>query len=161
MGGGQQGFFENNEKVGTWEYYSFGKLIQKYNYTTGEIEFYDDYEIGSKFYQVKGDSLVEVELDATPIFIGGNFKLLTYGGGLKYPRDAQRKGIQGKTYTTVTITSDGKMIDETVNSKIGGGCEEESLRVLRAAPDNWIPAKLNGEPVTVRFDLSIVFKFSN
>nr|MBP7156951.1 energy transducer TonB [Flavobacteriales bacterium] len=51
---------------------------------------------------------------------------------------------------------DGKISEAKVLRGIGGGCDEEALRVVRAMP-TWKPGKQRGKPVTVQYNLPIRF----
>ncbi len=48
------------------------------------------------------------------------------------------------------------MVDPVVLRGIGGGCNEEALRVLKLA--KFIPGKQRGKPVRVQYALPIAFK---
>ena len=43
---------------------------------------------------------------------------------------------------------------------IGGGCDEESVRVVKLMP-KWIPGKQSGKAVRVLFNMPIYYKLSN
>jgi len=42
---------------------------------------------------------------------------------------------------------------------IGGGCDEEAVRVLAKAPA-WTPGKMNGEAVRVQYTIPIFFQLA-
>ena len=80
---------------------------------------------------------------------------------IKYPQEAQDKGIQGTVVITFLVDKDGNMLNLEITKKIGGGCEEEALRVLQemaALPAKWIPGKQAGKAVSVKYTLPIRFK---
>jgi protein TonB len=52
------------------------------------------------------------------------------------------------------IEKDGSIGGERVIRGIGGGCDEESLRVVRAMP-NWKPGIQRGKAVRVQYNLPI------
>jgi protein TonB len=76
---------------------------------------------------------------------------------LKYPTQARRMGIEGTVYVVFVVNTDGSIVDVDVLRGIGGGCDEEALRVVKAAP-KWEPGKQRGRPVRVRMRLPIKFK---
>ena len=43
---------------------------------------------------------------------------------------------------------------------IGGGCNEEALRVVRGMP-NWTPGMQRGKPVRVKYNLPIRYKLNS
>lgn len=69
---------------------------------------------------------------------------------LSYPTNARRKGIQGIVYVSFTISKEGEIIDEQIEKGIGGGCDEEALRVIKSFNQRFIPAIYKGEAVDVR-----------
>ena len=92
-----------------------------------------------------------------PTFPGGEAELFKYlGKTIKYPQMAQDASISGVVYVTFVVGKDGKISDAKVLRGIGGGCDEEALRVVRAMP-TWKPGKQRGKPVTVQYNLPIRF----
>jgi protein TonB len=75
---------------------------------------------------------------------------------IKYPEEAKELGIQGKVFVTFVVEIDGSITDVRVLRGIGGGCDEEAMRVVRAMP-KWVPGKQRGVPVRVQFNLPIKF----
>ncbi len=79
---------------------------------------------------------------------------------LKYPRQAQRMGIEGRVYVEFVVERDGSLTDIRVVKGIGAGCDEEAVRVLKKSP-NWKPGKQRGNPVRQKMIQYIHFKFAN
>ena len=75
---------------------------------------------------------------------------------LRYPADAREQYISGTVYLTFVVERDGSITDIRILRGIGGGCEEEAVRVVRMMP-KWTPGKQNGNPVRVQFNLPIRF----
>lgn len=78
---------------------------------------------------------------------------------LKYPTQARRMGIEGTVIVVFVINTDGSIQDVEVLRGIGGGCDEEAVKVVQEAP-NWEPGKQRGRPVRTRMRLPIRFKLS-
>lgn len=78
---------------------------------------------------------------------------------LKYPTQARRMGIEGTVYVVFVVNTDGSIQDVEILRGIGGGCDEEAMRVVQNAP-NWEPGKQRGRPVRVKMRLPIRFKLS-
>ena len=78
-------------------------------------------------------------------------------GNIKYPVEARNNGIQGTSVISFLISPKGEIREGEVRKSIGGGCDEESLRVIHAMP-NWIPGKVEGEPVWSRYILPVRFR---
>lgn len=80
---------------------------------------------------------------------------------LKYPQQAREMGIEGTVVVSFIVDKAGNVSNIELRKKIGGGCDEEALRVVRkmaAAPEKWIPGRQGGRAVNVRFNLPIKFK---
>ncbi len=110
------------------------------------------------------DSNVEQEEDQIfmvveqmPEFPGGEEALYKYlAGNITYPQMAKESGIQGRVYVTFIVEQDGSISDVRVLRGIGGGCDEESIRVVKAMP-KWKPGKQRGKPVRVQYNLPVKF----
>ncbi len=104
-----------------------------------------------------GDALID-PVEDEPQFPGGMEALMKYlSENIKYPEQAKKENIQGRVYVTFVVEKDGSITGAKVLRSIGGGCDEEALRVVNAMP-KWEPGKLQGTPVRVQFNLPIVFK---
>ncbi len=75
---------------------------------------------------------------------------------IHYPEMARINDIQGTVYVQFIVGKDGKIRDAKVLRGIGGGCDEEALRVVMSMPD-WIPGRQNGVPVPVYFNIPVTF----
>lgn len=97
-----------------------------------------------------------VEVD--PEFPGGMEALIKYlSENIKYPEQAKKDKIQGRVYISFVVEKDGSVADAKVLRGIGGGCDEEALRVVNAMP-KWTPGKQRNTPVRVQFNLPVAFK---
>jgi periplasmic protein TonB len=96
-------------------------------------------------------------VEEMPSFPGGEAELFKYlGKTVKYPPMAQDAGITGVVYMTFVVDEQGKVRDPKVLRGIGGGCDEEAIRVVKAMPA-WEPGKQRGKPVRVQYNLPIRF----
>jgi len=57
---------------------------------------------------------------------------------------------------TFIVETDGSISSVEVLRGIGGGCDEEAVRVIKSMP-NWIPGKQGGVAVRVKFNLPVKF----
>ena len=73
-----------------------------------------------------------------------------------YPEKAKADGVQGKVYVQFVVETDGSIAEATVLRGVGGECDEEALRVVKAMPQ-WKPATFKGEPVRSKYVLPIYF----
>lgn len=109
---------------------------------------------------------VEASVDETPIFTvvedmpsypGGQGAMMKFlAANIKYPAQAKENGIQGRVFINFVVEADGKVSNVKLLRGIGGGCDEEAMRVVNAMP-NWTPGKQDGEGVRVSFNLPVKF----
>ncbi|PID94356.1 MAG: energy transducer TonB [Bacteroidetes bacterium] len=107
------------------------------------------------------EEVVEEEIflivEQQPEFPGGEKARLTYlAKNTKYPQMARESNIQGQVFVTFVVEPDGKISNVSILRGIGGGCDEEAVRVVQSMP-NWVPGKQRGRPVRVRFNMPIKF----
>jgi protein TonB len=76
---------------------------------------------------------------------------------LRYPAEAKEKNIQGKVIIAFTIDTNGSVSNYVIKKRIGGGCDEEALRVVQLVTGEWLPGMLNGKPVKVEFEMPFSF----
>ena len=94
-------------------------------------------------------------------FPGGIQAFYTYlSKELKYPRQAQRMGIEGRVFVQFVVEKNGTLTDIKMVKGIGAGCDEEAVRVLKNSP-TWKPGKQRGKPVRQKMIQNILFKFAN
>lgn len=79
---------------------------------------------------------------------------------IQYPAMARRKGIEGKVFVEFIINADGSLSNFEVIKGIGGGCDEEAIRVITESTKRckWKPGKQKGRPVRQRYTLPIMFR---
>ena|SRR5690554_816350 len=107
----------------------------------------------------KADEIFDV-VETMPTPVGGMEAWNKYlSNNLKYPTQARRMGIEGTVYVVFVVNTDGSIQDVDILRGIGGGCDEEAMRVVAAAP-NWEPGKQRGKPVRVKMRLPIRFKLN-
>ncbi len=78
---------------------------------------------------------------------------------MKYPTQARRMGVEGTVIVVFVINTEGSIQDVEILRGIGGGCDEEAIRIVKSAP-NWEPGKQRGRPVYTRMRLPIRFKLN-
>jgi protein TonB len=106
---------------------------------------------------VEEDTKVFTIVEEMPSFPGGEGKMLEYiAKNIKYPPPARENGIQGRVYVTFVVDKDGKIKDAKVLRGVGGGCDEEALRVVKTMPE-WKPGRQNGRNVQVQYNLPVNF----
>ena len=93
-----------------------------------------------------------------PEFPGGEQAMFDFvANNVVYPQEARDKEIEGRVFVRFIIEKDGSVSDVKVAKGIGGGCDEEAVRVVKAMP-KWKPGKQDGKPVRVNFTMPFFFK---
>ncbi|MEP2668775.1 MAG: TonB family protein [Cyclobacteriaceae bacterium] len=99
-----------------------------------------------------------VIVEEQPQFPGGNSEFLKYlRDNMRYPRQARSMAIEGRVYVQAIVGKDGSLDDVQVLKGIGGGCDEEALRVVKLSP-KWKPGRQRGNNVRTKIVIPIVFK---
>lgn len=97
-------------------------------------------------------------VEKMPEFPGGQAAMMKFiVAHIQYPELARENGVEGRVFTRFTVWSDGSLGNFEILRSIGGGCDQEALRVLKMMP-KWKPGMQRGKPVSVRFTLPFVFK---
>ncbi len=100
---------------------------------------------------------VFVVVESMPQFPGGEEARLRYlSENLQYPLMAREAGIEGAVYVSFVVEKDGQITNIKLLRGIGGGCDEEAIRVVSSMP-RWIPGKQRNVPVRVQFNMPIRF----
>jgi len=104
------------------------------------------------------DTGLVAPVDIIPRFPGGDEARLYYlRKKVRYPEAALKAQIQGVVMVVFVVEADGSLSNVDVDKRIGGGCDEEAIRVTREMP-RWEPGKRNGQAVRVMVRMPIVFR---
>ena len=79
----------------------------------------------------------------------------------RYPAEAKERNIQGKVIIAFTIDENGNVSNYKIKKRIGGGCDEEALRITKLITGDWLPGMLNGKPVKVEFEMPFSFTLAS
>lgn len=116
---------------------------------------YDYVEIEEEEEVVEAEIFTIVE--ENPDFPGGEEARMKYlQENIKYPQMARESGIQGTVYATFVVEPDGRITNVGILRGIGGGCDEEAIRVIKNMP-RWKPGKQRSKAVRVQFNMPIRF----
>jgi periplasmic protein TonB len=120
-------------------------------------EEYADSISGNKILDEIKDMTPLMVIDAKPSFPGGDDAMVKYlTANIKYPPIAKEAGITGIVKLTCLIEKDGSITDIKVVNGIGGGCNEEAIRVVKTMP-KWTPGKQKGKTIRTQVQIPIVF----
>ena len=96
-------------------------------------------------------------VEKNPEFPGGYEAMLKYlRGKVQYPTLAQESGIQGTVFVQFVVSETGKISNIKIIRGVGGGLDEEGIRVVKEMPD-WIPARQGEKAVPFVFTIPIKF----
>lgn len=127
------------------------------------IDFDEDVAMEEyQFVPVEEEEEVEEEhiflvVENMPEYPGGEAGMYNFiNKNIEYPRMAKESGISGRVFITFVVERDGSVTDVSVLRGIGGGCDEEAIRVIKMMP-KWSPGKQRGKPVRVQYRMPIKF----
>lgn len=100
----------------------------------------------------------KAKLTVQPSFPEGEKGLARYlTRTIRYPKEAQTNDIQGTIQIRFVIDAQGNVTQPVaVNRPLGGGLEEEGIRVVKDMPQ-WKPGEIKGKKVAVEYVLPIRF----
>ena len=102
------------------------------------------------------DEIFQV-VEEMPEYPGGMSELMKYlSTNMRYPKEAQSKGIQGRVIVQFVVNTDGSITEAKVVKPVDPQLDAEALRVVNTMP-NWTPGKQRGKAVRVRYTLPVMF----
>ncbi|MDB5012254.1 MAG: hypothetical protein JWQ25_456 [Daejeonella sp.] len=97
-------------------------------------------------------------IQAYPEFPGGQAAFAKYlSRNLRFPEMAESAGIHGKVFISFIIEKTGELSNIVITRGIGGGCDEEAIRVLSKSP-RWKAGVQNDQNVRVMYSIPINFQ---
>lgn len=118
----------------------------------------DDTKSNSNYREVTVDDALFVVVEKMPEFPGGDEALYKYiANNIQYPEQAKKEKITGRVFVSFVVEKDGSISSAKVMRGIGGGCDEEVLRMVRNMP-LWKPGTQRGKPVRVQYNLPVLFQ---
>ncbi|GAB1419193.1 energy transducer TonB [Bacteroidales bacterium] len=107
------------------------------------------------------EEVVEAEIftvvESMPEYPGGAEEMMRFiAQNIKYPPIARESGIQGRVFVNFVVEPNGSVSSVKVLRGIGGGCDEEAIRVVQSMP-KWTPGRQRGKAVRVSFNLPVRF----
>ena len=160
----EKGTVDKGRKVGVWEYFGYTPsgervIVQRFDHGTNALLYFRPGADVLYRAEVSPGKWSYVHPDQPPLFIGGDASLATYTKQLVYPELALARNIQGKVVVGMVIDTLGRASDYKLIQRVGGGCDEEALRVAHTVPaDQWIPARIGSHAVPVVYELPLNFR---
>jgi protein TonB len=140
-----------------WGFSAFSQKEGVFICGTGLWE--DSTKIGVPDSSVVDGQVVYSTTDEPAEFVGGYAALKKYIlEKISYP--SCREEYDGKVYLRMIIQKDGSISNVSVlrGAPDCPECDKEAVRVIKSMP-NWVPAKVNGQPVNSYFNLPVRFRF--
>jgi protein TonB len=161
----EQGTLTKGQKTGVWEYFGYTPsgekvVLQRYDYDRRRLLYFRPGPDVLCHAQVSPDKWSYVRPDQPALFIGGDVALAEYTSKLIYPGLAQSSNIQGKVVVSFVIDTLGHTSQHRLVQRIGGGCDEEAMRIARTVPEQWVPARVGGRAVPVEYELPLNFRLN-
>lgn len=104
---------------------------------------------------------VYIVVDQMPEFPSGDKGLYQFiADNVKYPAEAKEEGIKGRVFVNFIVEPDGSVSDIRVLRGIGGGCDEEAVRVVESLP-RFKPGMQDGEAVRVSYTIPVFFRLED
>lgn len=108
--------------------------------------------------QPKAGTEIFTIVENMPSFPGGEVEMMKYiSQNLKYPKEAQDNGVQGRVTVRFVVSSAGDVTNAEIVRGVDPACDAEALRVIRSMP-KWKPGMQNGKVVSVYYTLPILFR---
>lgn len=99
-------------------------------------------------------------VEEMPEYPGGMSELMAYiNKNIRYPKEAQARGVQGRVVVQFVVNKDGSICNERVVRSVDSQLDAEAIRIIRSMP-NWKPGKQRGEPVRVNFTIPITYRLA-
>jgi protein TonB len=97
-------------------------------------------------------------VEELPEFPGGAVEFMKWlTKNLRYPPQAQQRGIQGKVVTQFIVNKDGSISNIEIVKSVEASLDREALRVLRMMP-RWKAGQQDAKPCRTQVCIPIVFK---
>ena len=102
------------------------------------------------------DPRMFINWEENPRFPGGDEACMKFiADNLRYPAEAEGKGIEGRVYVQFIIDSLGHVVEPRILKSPSPLLDEEALRIVRAMPV-WSPRKIRGKAVHTKMSLPIM-----
>jgi len=99
-------------------------------------------------------------VEKMPAFPGGDKALLEFlSKNIKYPVEAQKKGLQGRVVVNFIVEKNGSINHANVIRSVDPLLDAEALRVVQSMP-NWTPGMHNGKAVRVKYNIPVLFQLN-
>lgn len=131
-----------------------------YNGVKTKITSLDFDPANTSLFNASTDGKIFIIVEEMPHFPGGDSMMFEFLiNNLQYPKYAREKDISGKVIATFVVDKDGNIKESKILKGIGGGCDEEVIRLINSMP-KWTPGKQNGKNVAVQYSMPFSFNLN-
>jgi protein TonB len=110
---------------------------------------------------IKGKDTTLSVLSRLPIYLDGATAFANaIGRAVRYPRAAREAQKTGMVIISFTIGNNGAVSNYRVIKSLGYGMDESALDAVKSATGEWLPAMVNGEPVSIEYDVPVRFSLA-
>ncbi len=146
------GDVRNGHQDGAWQGALNDSTIYRALYDKGKLIF----STPSRKYLTRQNS--PREDDSIPKFPGGYQELYVFlGRNIRYPARARQNDTQGTVVLSFIVEKDGTLTNFNIEKRVGDGCDEEAMRVMKLSP-RWQPGLKNGSPISTKYTIPVSFK---
>lgn len=97
-------------------------------------------------------------VEKMPQYPGGDGELLKFiAMNIRYPKESQEKGEQGRVICAFVVGPDGSISDPEILRGVAPLLDEEAVRVIHSMP-RWAPGQQRGKAVAVKYTVPITFR---
>ena len=109
---------------------------------------------------VDSSMVIYAKPDTMPVHPMGPYALADHiAKNLQYPQAAKLQNLQGTVKLSFVVEPSGMMTNIGIVNGVGGGCNEEAIRVLETV--KWIPGVKDGKAVRVSMTIPVNFILNN
>ena len=146
-----EGFLDGMRHGDFVVYYENGVIKRKETYDHGNIT-------AKACYLENGKETDYFPYETPASYPGGKEGIRKYIiENLNYPKDAQKKRIEGRVLIQFVVSTTGEVTTVKVKQSVHPLLDDEALRIIREMP-KWTPGMIDGKPVNSVFSLPITFQ---
>lgn len=156
-------WYADGVRKGFWEFYNWkGEPEWQYDFSTGKATYQStrtSADTVTYFYFTADNQWVRTKLDIPPIRLTGSGEWLHYlNRTLRYPDEAVNNEQMGTVLVAVTLDETGNATDYAIFQSATRSLDQEALRVVKIAENEYLPAEKDGKKVKSMYLVPIVFK---
>ena len=107
--------------------------------------------------EVDSDKIYD-DAEEMPSFPGGQVALMRFlSSNMKYPKEEQESGTQGRVVVQFVVGRDGSICDAKVTRSVSPALDQEALRIVSVMP-RWKPGMKGGKAVRVQYTMPLMFR---